>query len=279
MSSGVRHVLLEARGGPPGARRAVIAPGQRLRVGRTSFSDFQVPGDDALSQEHFEITWDGATCEVRDLGAPSGTLVGGERKDRGTVGPGGWIRAGNTDFSVHFEREGPLPDVPPEEAHRVEYVLSVLQQAPPAALFAVLDAARSERIVPLLQTAVDEHVSLFDGLRAEVEFDGAPYLVRFAPGSRLFPRLLREGWGASWGVYLSSDAPLREVRAHLRRLLVVTRESDNQPLYFRFYDPRVLRAFLPIATPRQRSVFFGPIRRLYAETGGGADIASWSPDG
>jgi hypothetical protein len=274
-----RHVLLEVRGGPPGERRAVLAPGQRLRVGRTSFADLQIPGDDAMSGEHWEIAWDGSACEVRDLGSPGGILVGGERRERAWVRSGAWIRAGRTDFAVYFEDDRPpeaLAGAPPERAARVEYALSFL--APIAAeggLYAVLDAAQSDRVLRLLRTSVDPRVSLYDGLRSETDEDCAPYLVRFERQSRLLSRLVGEGWGKSWGIYLESDAPLADVRAHLRRLLVVTREADRQPMYFRFYDPRVLRAFVPIVTARQKSGLFGPVRRFFAERPEGEGVNEW----
>jgi hypothetical protein len=260
-----RRVVLEVRGGPPGAQRTVLSPGQRLRVGRTSFADLEIPGDERMSREHWEITWDGSVCEVRDLGGAGGILVGGEPKERAAVRSGAWIRAGRTDFSVYFEDAAPAP-VPASRAAQVEYALSVL--APIAAgggLFAVLDAARSDRLLRLLRTSIDPFMSLYEGLRSEIEEDVAPYLVRFERASRLLPRVLAEGWGRSWGIHLESDAPLGEVRAHRRRLLVATRESDRRPMYFRFYDPRVLRAFLPIATARQRGGLFGPVQRYLAE--------------
>jgi len=274
-----RHVLLEVRGCPPGSHRAVVAPGQRLRVGRTSLADFQIPGDEAMSQEHWELAWDGSICEVRDLGSPGGLFVGGERRERAEVRSGAWVRAGKTDFSVYFEHVEPrasLSGASPEKTARMEYALSFFEQvAREAPLFAVLDAAQSDRILRLLRTSVDEFTSLFDGLRSETEENGAPYLVRFSPASRLLPRLIREGWGESWGIHLAADAPLRDVRAHLRRLLVVTREADRRPMYFRFYDPRVLRAFLPIATPRQKSALHGPIQRWFAEGPDGEGIQAW----
>jgi hypothetical protein len=132
-------------------------------------------------------------------------------------------------------------------------------------LFALLDAARTDRVLKILQTSADDYSSLYEGVQAEAMADGAPYLVRLERGSRLLPRLLNMGWGESWGIYVESASPLRELRSHFRRLLFVAREQDGQPMYFRFYDPRVLRAFLPIATPRQVEALFGPIERFLVE--------------
>jgi hypothetical protein len=131
------------------------------------------------------------------------------------------------------------------------------------------DSVDFNAVVSMLKSAADEQRSLYDGLEAELRADGAPYLVRFEPGSSLLPRVVAAGWGRSWGIFIDAACSLRDVRAHLRRLLIVTREADQLPMYFRFYDPRVLRSFLPIATPRQEGLFFGPIERFLGDSPGG----------
>jgi Domain of unknown function (DUF4123) len=256
-------VFLEVRGGPIAFRRAVLSPGDRVRVGRTSLSDFAIADDEQLSQIHWQLSWDGTTCEARDMDGAGGILVGGEQKERAILHrSGAWIRAGRTDFSVFFEDVGEA--VPTAlgagRAQEIESAFAFLREvAERGALFAVLDAARTERIVPLLHTAADEFDSLYQGIQAQTMADGAPYLVRFAKESRLLRRLVFEGWGQSWGSYLESRAPLRELRSHFRRLLMVTRESNGQPMYFRFYDPRVLRTFLPTCALRQKEQIFGEV--------------------
>jgi hypothetical protein len=80
--------------------------------------------------------------------------------------------------------------------------------------------------------------------------------VRLEPGSPLLAELAR-GWGQAWGIFLTSDAPAKVVRARLRRLTRVEVDGSPRAAYFRFYDPRVLRVLMPIATPRQASWFFG----------------------
>lgn len=45
----------------------------------------------------------------------------------------------------------------------------------------------------------------------------------------------------SRGILLQSDATIRELRAHLRRFTMLwTPADDHAPVYFRFYDPRVV---------------------------------------
>ena len=46
---------------------------------------------------------------------------------------------------------------------------------------------------------------------------------------------------------------------------MVELEGKSQKVLFRFYDPRVLRVFLPGCTPKESAQFFGPIKRYFFE--------------
>ncbi len=132
-------------------------------------------------------------------------------------------------------------------------------------LFAVLDAARSPRILKLLQGAKPEYESLYEGPEGEELAEVAPYLVSLPRDSELLERLVLGGWGESWGCFLTSPQPFTETRRHLRKFLLVQDERTGRQLYFRFYDPRVLRAFLPTCTAEQRAGFFGPLGSFLVE--------------
>lgn len=88
---------------------------------------------------------------------------------------------------------------------------------------------------------------------------------RIQPWSDELTELVAEGWGGSWGVYLTCSQPFAEVRKHLRRFLLVNL-PDGRQVYFRYYDPRVLRTYLPTCTPAELTHFFGPIKRCFAES-------------
>ena len=49
-------------------------------------------------------------------------------------------------------------------------------------------------------------------------------------------------------------------------------DEDGQTFFFRFYDPRVLRAFLPTCSPSQLTDFFGPVRAMIVESEGGEEL-------
>ncbi len=54
---------------------------------------------------------------------------------------------------------------------------------------------------------------------------------------------------------------------------MVEREETGERLYFRFYDPDVLRVFLGAATAKQRQDFFRDITRVVLPTETGDPIA------
>jgi pSer/pThr/pTyr-binding forkhead associated (FHA) protein len=294
----VRHslprVILEASLGPLQGTKRVLAPGEKIRVGRREKADLVVP-DDLMSAPHFEIAWDGTRCTLKDLRSQKGTFVGGQKVKQAELGNASWIRAGGSDFFLFFEDATPPPvdhevelldadedDVPPALAHwlrlnrdkkkgavkardaRAEAALEVLRDVP-SPLFAVLDGARSDRILTLLQESVEVYRSLYEGTEGDALAHVAPYLVSLPRGSRLLGHLVREGWGRRWGSFLACRRPFKEVRRHLRRFLMVADADTRRRYYFRFYDPGVLRSFFPEATERQRIELFGDVETFLVE--------------
>ena len=101
----------------------------------------------------------------------------------------------------------------------------------------------------------------------------APYLVRLEPGTEFTNWVVETGWGRHWGTFVTSRQGFRKLRDHLRALTLIYRR-DGVPLYFRYYDPRVLRMFLPTCSPQQLKQMFGPVDAFLAEseTGDAATI-------
>jgi hypothetical protein len=76
--------------------------------------------------------------------------------------------------------------------------------------------------------------------------------------------VLSEGWGKHWGIFAIAEAGLRDMRQHFRRFLTVHDES-GKPLLFRYYDPRVLRVYLPTCNAAELAEIFGPVVCYVAE--------------
>lgn len=141
-------------------------------------------------------------------------------------------------------------------------------------LYALLDTARDNEILSLLSGSGCTFECLYGGAFAATMSDYAPYLVAVPADSPFLQALIDHGWGESWGIFLSTDAELNALRRHLRRFLSV-KLPDGRQVLFRFYDPRVLRTFLPTCTGEELERFFGPIETYYLESGTGQEILSY----
>jgi hypothetical protein len=107
--------------------------------------------------------------------------------------------------------------------------------------------------------------SLYQGESEATLGPSGPFLVELDGAVPLLTALLRKGWGQGWCVFVVSPASFDELRKHFRTLLMVRRATDKSELYFRFYDPRVLRAFLPTCSPEQVWPMFGPVTAFLME--------------
>jgi hypothetical protein len=131
----------------------------------------------------------------------------------------------------------------------------------------IVDAARDERIFGLLlECFYSQHSCLFAGPIAPALEVVAPYLVQLSYDDKKTRKFLRLAWSNSWGVFLKCDARLEMLRRHLRTFLLVRDEGHNQWM-FRYYDPRILRVYLPTCRTGELETVFGPIERFLMEAG------------
>lgn len=255
-----RAIFRQLWGKEPGPK-VVLQPGDVVRVGRAEDCDLSIAGDREMARVHFDIDWDGERSQVRDRDALP--VLGGKPVHKAYVPSGSFIQAGSSTFTMHFERHTPPASPPPslEGARRAIY--DALAAEPD--LWAVLDAARDPRIVQVLDECVDDARSLYEGPQNAALADVAPYLVRLRADSHLLRLLVEEGWGAAWGIFIAWSASEKEVRRHLRRFLMVESEESREKMYFRFYDPRVLRTFIPTCSVRQLTELFGDVGAFLCE--------------
>lgn len=142
-------------------------------------------------------------------------------------------------------------------------------------LYAVIDTARDRRAFALREGADCEYQPVYPpGFSFAMDRRG-PHLIALRPDSCFFNRLIHAGWGNSWGIFLSGPSDVAAVRRHLRRLLFVQLHGGERAL-FRFYDPRVLREFLPSCGERELRLFFGPLTAIYLESRDGREVVCFS---
>ena len=132
-------------------------------------------------------------------------------------------------------------------------------------VYAVLDGAAIPGLLDNLYA--DDGPEFCCLYRGELEPDlaeCAPYLTALKPGAGFTDWLLTEGWGNHWGIYASSAANMKAMQKHFRTFLMV-KDPDGKQLYFRYYDPRVLRVYLLTCNQQEVATVFGPVRHYSLE--------------
>ncbi len=125
-------------------------------------------------------------------------------------------------------------------------------------LFAIVDATDTPAVpIKVREVGDSAAVSLYKGRAEEGLFAIAPYLFRV--DLEILDWITGDLWAGPWGILVLAEGPLDDLRRHFRRFLVV--EAPNgESWYFRFYDPRVLAAYLPTCNDAELAEFFGPVR-------------------
>jgi hypothetical protein len=149
-----------------------------------------------------------------------------------------------------------------------ELLVKYLFSKPATNVYAVLDGASVEQLPQMLWEHEPENICLY---RGELEPDMAavaPYLIKLEY-DRPFTKLVCEkGWGNHWGIFAitSAEVDIRALRQHFRKFLMVY-NPDGKLMYFRYYDPRVLRVYLPTCHAEELRIVFGPISNYIMEDG------------
>ncbi len=128
----------------------------------------------------------------------------------------------------------------------------------------ILDAARMEALIDKAKDLTPTFDSLYRGQSEETLATVAPYIFQVERGQEFEKWYFDNGWGDSWGVLVYSQEDMKSLHKHFRKFLMVKTE-EGEELYFRFYDPRVLRIFLPTCDKDQLKEFFGPVESYICE--------------
>ncbi len=149
-------------------------------------------------------------------------------------------------------------------ADRIEQLRALLFAQEDESTYTVLDGASVPELLPKLSEAKEEWACLYRGELEPDLAEVAPYLVKLRSESPLTDWILTEGWGNHWGIFAVTQAGLEALRRHFRHFLRV-KDDAGKILYFRFYDPRVLRVYLPTCNRAEIKAFYGPVLRYIAE--------------
>jgi hypothetical protein len=132
-------------------------------------------------------------------------------------------------------------------------------------IFYIIDRARTgSDMGGIFEYNVDVSC-LYIGESAENLADYAPYLINLTDDLQALDWLLNKCYGDNWGIFIYTKISFEKIYKHFRKFLIVQTEEGKE-LYFRFYDPRVLRVFLPTCDSEQLKEFFGPIDYFLVES-------------
>jgi hypothetical protein len=131
-------------------------------------------------------------------------------------------------------------------------------------LYAVLDACDAPPILAKVgELGPSRALCLYRGRVSPEMLAVAPYLVRI--DEELLQWLIATVWTEPWGIFVAAKLEPEAVRKHLRKFLVV-KGPEGETMYFRYYDPRVLPAFLATCNQEELSSIFSNLQAFgYAE--------------
>ena len=125
-------------------------------------------------------------------------------------------------------------------------------------VFAVLDGASIPDLLDRLYGLLPEFECLYPGDLEPDIAEVAPYIVQLRLESEFTTWVINRGWGRHWGLFAASSSDFAAMRRHFRSLLTV-HDSAGTPMRFRYYDPTVLRRYLPTCRADELSTMFGPV--------------------
>jgi hypothetical protein len=269
----------------PGAGTLVSLAEGSTTVGRSDECAVVI-ADPSLSRRHFELLLQGDTCWLIDLESRNGVLVNGAGVLRKRVRRGDEIVAGDVVFRVEEERIGPLAvytDVPPTlDATAPPPAAGTLlanlharfQHETPERLYALVDGAQAYELALMGRLMGHQLYTLFTGALARMSAHVGPLLVEIGERSGFLEKWT-ELIGRNAGVLVETSADLETLVAHLRGVFVATDEEGNE-YFFRFYDPRVFRAFVPTCRDEELREFFGPIAAWTVEADGAPEYGVYT---
>ncbi|MGD9589180.1 MAG: DUF4123 domain-containing protein [Pyrinomonadaceae bacterium] len=141
-------------------------------------------------------------------------------------------------------------------------------------LYCVLDGV----LVPDLPIKLAEgripHYCILPGELDAAAMHAAPYVAYLSPDSKFADEVVSQAFAKNWGILFHSHRSLLEMRRHFRALHTVFDESGN-PFRFRYYDPAVLRKFLPTCNAGELKTFFGDVETFFIGSADGKSVETF----
>ena len=136
-------------------------------------------------------------------------------------------------------------------------------------LYAIVDACDEPAVYEKVrELGPDRALCLHGGDLEEEERRVAPYLLRV--DEEMMRWIMGELWGRPWGIFLLSDHDERTLRPHLRSMLSAE-GPEGDPMYLRYYDPRVTAGLFESFSRGQLEEVMKPLKGIVVPSVDGED--------
>jgi hypothetical protein len=176
--------------------------------------------------------------------------------------------AENLRSDLQLETETPKVPVEPAKpewpAPKVEQLTwESLLETETAPLWAIVDGANWPEIESLLEAYDPPHSCLYTTLDPENRA-AAPWLVKLERGEPMLELMRERDQIQHSGILFTSYETVKALRDHFRLFTMLwTPADDKSPIYFRFYDPRVLMDSLYILDGWKTGRLLQPVEKLF----------------
>ena len=134
--------------------------------------------------------------------------------------------------------------------------------------YAVVDLANAEA---LCSEIIDQFPAIAEPLLARDSprqlLEVSPWLVQLSKAPQIADALETFDAEDPWGFYVYASIDLISLRQRLRRLNMARLPGEDREFLFRYWDPRVMKVFLEIATEHQLNNIFEWIDRIEGSPG------------
>ncbi len=168
------------------------------------------------------------------------------------------------------------------KAKAADHLLSALTEtALGTRLFCMIDSARNPYTIPHLVMALTRAADcLFSGNAKQELGDQTAWVADVTDDRATLEALLDEGYGKGMLSFAFSALDLRAFITHLKKFTKI-RDAKGTEHFFRFYDPKVMRQYVPVFNETQHKAFFaGLTSAMFEDTRDPAKlIRFWSERG
>ena len=181
----------------------------------------------------------------------------------------------NGNGTVIYRDERALP----QTGGSFERVTEVLFRDQQTDIYGILDGASSPEVYHTILNAKADFRCLYRGELSEDLQLCAPYLVHFKKPTPIVLKLIKMMFETNSGIIarIEKGTDIDVARRHFRRYLLV-QTPEKKTVYFRYYDPRVLRVYLPTCNEEELRFIFGlHVERFVVSTGDEFGVRAFDP--